>query len=161
MSLRLWRIGWSGYTVWSGEGARRYGGRWNPPDTAVIYCGTSYAIAALEILAHANIGRMPAPMRYISAHLPDDASIETLDESTLPGWDAPDMAVSQAFGAAWLRACRSLVLLVPSVVTRGLDRNAVVNPLHPQAARIAVSPEKPAYWDARLAPSAPLPGASP
>ena len=150
MTLRLWRIGRAGYPVWSGEGARRFGGRWNPPGTAAIYAGTSYAIAALEIMVHANIGRMPKPMLYVEAVLPPDAAIEVADESLIADWDAPDPASSQSFGAAWLRERRSLVLLVPSAVTRGLDRNAVVNPLHPDAVRIAVGPEQAAYWDPRL-----------
>jgi hypothetical protein len=34
---------------------------------------------------------------------------------------------------------------------RGLDRNAVVNPEHPDARRIDIGPERPAYWDPRLA----------
>jgi RES domain-containing protein len=142
-----------GYPVWSGEGARQFGGRWNPPGTAAIYAGTSYAIAALETLVHANIGRMPKPMRFVEARLPADASIEAVDETALPGWDAADQRASRQFGEAWLRQQRSLVLLVPSVVTRALDRNAVVNPEHSDAHRIEVGPEQAAFWDPRLAVS--------
>jgi RES domain-containing protein len=93
---------------------------------------------------------MPKPMLYVEALLPPDASIEAVDRDAVPGWDAPDERASQAFGAAWLREQRSLVLLVPSVVTAGLDRNAVVNPAHPDAGRIAVGPERAAFWDPRL-----------
>jgi RES domain-containing protein len=148
--LRLWRIGRAGYPIWSGEGARMFGGRCNPVGMAAIYAGTSYAIAALETLVHANIGRLPKPMLYVEAVVPADAAIETVDPAAVPGWDAPDQRASQAFGAQWLRETRALVLLVPSVVTQGLDQNAVVNPLHPNAGRISVGPETGAIWDPRL-----------
>ena len=45
MPLRLLRLGHAGFPVWSGEGARQFGARWNPPGLPAIYCGTSYAIA--------------------------------------------------------------------------------------------------------------------
>jgi RES domain-containing protein len=115
-----------------------------------IYAGTSYAIAALETLVHANIGRMPKPMLYVEALPPSDATIEAFEPARAPGWDADDQQASQSFGGVWLREQRSLLLLVPSVVTRGLDLNAVVNPAHPDAQRIQVGPEQPAFWDPRL-----------
>jgi RES domain-containing protein len=148
--MRLWRIAGASHPVWSGEGARRMGARWNPSGRPAIYAGTSYAIAALEILVHANAQELPRRLRYVEADLPDDAGIERADVARLVGWDVANVEAPQLFGEAWLRERRSLVLLVPSVVTQGLDWNAVVNPLHRDFARIAVSPEKPAPWDARL-----------
>ena len=67
------------------------------------------------------------------------------------GWDNPhDVSIAQDFGKAWLEARRSALLIVPSVVTAGRDTNAVVNPDHPEAARIEVGPEKPVDLDPRL-----------
>jgi RES domain-containing protein len=147
--MRLWRIAGAFHTVWSGEGARLRGGRWNPPGLPAIYAGTSYAIAALEILVHTSADALPANLLFVHADLPPNASIEHAAFDTL-AWDGPNLAAPQAYGKAWLLERRSLVLLIPSVVTRGLDWNALINPLHPDFTSIEVSPETPASWDTRL-----------
>ncbi len=115
----------------------------------MIYAGTSYAIAMLEVLVHANLGRPPSAARYVEASLPDDIAVERLDPAALPDWDGEDLSIPQAHGARWLAAARSAVLLVPSVVTK-LDLNAVINPAHPDAARLTAAAEAPVLWDERL-----------
>jgi RES domain-containing protein len=139
--MRLWRIAGVSHPVWSGEGARIYGGRWNPPGVPAIYAGTSYAIAMLEILVHANMSVPPRRLQYVHADVDEGAA----ERAEVLGWDA-----AQAFGGAWLRERRGLLLLVPSVVTCGLDWNAVINPLHPSFSRIVVSDEFSVVWDERL-----------
>jgi RES domain-containing protein len=148
--MRLWRIAGASYPVWSGEGARIAGARWNPAGVSVIYTGTSFAISALEILVHANIGAIPRRFNYVFANVPDDASIEELDVARIAGWETADVSAARAVGRTWVEERRSLVLLVPSVVTNGLDRNALVNPAHPDFARVSVSSEFPVVWDQRL-----------
>jgi len=152
--MRLWRIAGAHHPVWNGEGARSHGGRWNPPGLPAIYAGTSYAIAALEILVHANTGALPQNLRYVEATLPDGAGIDRAEAGQIPGWNSPDLSAAQAYGATWLQARQALVLLVPSVVTRGLDWNAVINPAHPAFANIRVTTEARAIWDDRLPPIA-------
>jgi hypothetical protein len=58
------------------------------------------------------------------------------------------------YGDTWLRARTGLVLLVPSVVTGGMDLKAMVNPLHADFARIVVGAEEPVRLDPRLFPVA-------
>lgn len=151
MPLRLWRITTGTHPIWSGEGARLFGQRWNAPGLPAIYAGTSFAICLLEMLVHANRSRPPSAARHVEATVPDDVSRETFPAERHPGWNDPlDVAVAQAFGTSWLRRRRSALLLVPSVVTAGRDVNVVVNPDHPDAARIAVGPETPVGLDPRL-----------
>lgn len=151
MPLRLWRVVTGSHPIWSGNGARRFGGRWNPPGLPSIYAGTSFALCLLEVLVHANRLTPPSAARCVEAVVPDGVSRETFDPAAHRGWDDPhDVSVAQAFGAAWLRGRRSVLLLVPSVVTGGRDVNAVVNPDHPDAAAIAVGPEMPVAFDPRL-----------
>jgi RES domain-containing protein len=148
--MRLWRIGNALFPVWSAEGARLKGGRWNQPGTPAIYAATSFASAALETLVHANIGRVPRDARYVTIDIPDDAPVERLEVTDVPDWNAIPPGPSRIAGDAWIRARSGLVLLVPSAVTLGLDDNAVINPLHPDFERVVVSAEAPVRWDERL-----------
>lgn len=100
---------------------------------------------------HANRRTPPSAARYVEAIVPDDVSREVFDPASLPGWDSPrDTSIAQAFGRAWIEERRSALLLVPSVVTGGRDTNAVVNPDHPDTARIVVGAETPVALDPRL-----------
>jgi RES domain-containing protein len=152
--MRLWRIASALYPVWSADGARLKGGRWNLRGTPAIYAASSYALAVLEVLVHGNIGRVPRGFRYVAIDVPEDAPVEYVASVTVPGWDATPPHASCGFGDAWLHRCEGLVLLVPSVVTHGLDTNAVINPLHTEFDRLTVSDEQPVIWDARLRSSA-------
>ncbi len=100
---------------------------------------------------HANRKTPPSAARYVEALVPGAVSREVFDAARFPGWDAPhDMTVAQSFGVAWLAERRSALLIVPSVVTAGRDRNVVVNPDHPDAGLIEVGPEQPVALDGRL-----------
>jgi len=149
--LRLWRIATGPHPIWSGEGARLFGQRWNPPGLPAIYTGTSFAVCLVEILVHANRRMPPSAARFVEATVPGDVSRETFDPTSLPGWDDPrDMSVSRAFGRDWIEQRRSAILFVPSVVTAGRDTNVVVNPDHPDASRILVGPETSVALNGRL-----------
>lgn len=151
MPLQLWRIATGAHRVWSGEGARLFGQRWNPAGMTAIYAGTSFAVCLVEILVHANRRSPPSAARFVEAVAPDDVSRETFDPLAHPGWDdLNDVSVAQAFGRNWIQSQRSALLFVPSVVTAGRDTNVVVNPNHPDAARISIGPETPVTLDARL-----------
>jgi RES domain-containing protein len=151
MSLRLWRIVTGPHPIWSGEGARRFGQRWNPPGLPAIYTGTNFAVCLLEILVHANRRAPPSAARCVEALVPETVSRERFDPAAHPGWDNPhDVSIAQAFGRFWLQQRRSALLLVPAVVTGGRDTNAVVNPDHPDGVHIVVRPEAPLRLDPRL-----------
>ena len=151
MPLRLFRMVTGPHPIWSGEGARLFGQRWNPPGLPAIYTGTTFAICLVEILVHANRKSAPSAARFVEADVPDDVSRELFDPGSHLGWDDPtDLSVAQAFGRVWIEEQRSALLLVPSVVTAGRDTNVVVNPNHPDAARISVGPETPVTLDPRF-----------
>lgn len=148
--MRIYRIGDGRFPLWDGTGAASFGGRWNSPGRPVIYGSLSYACAMLEILARANIGRIPTTHRYLIADVPDGVTVERQDQNTLPcGWDAESNSAARAFGDLWLSEARSAVLLVPSVVAK-LEWNALVNPRHPDAMRLTLSTAETVVWDKRL-----------
>lgn len=146
--MRAYRIGSGAYPVFDGSGAALFGGRWNAVNQGVIYGGSSFAIAMLERLCYAALGRVPTGDRFVQIDIPD-SMIEVLDERSHPGWDEPASEVSRAIGGAWWREKRSAVLSVPSALTR-IDRNLVINQEHPDASRIVAGPEQPVHWDPRL-----------
>lgn len=148
--MQIYRIADGRHPIWDGSGAGLIGGRWNSPGKPVIYGSLSYSCAMLEILAHANIGRVPQTHQYVIAEVPKDVSVEILEGSTLPeGWDLENTASARSRGDQWINEARSAILIVPSVIAR-LDRNALVNPLHPDAKKLIVSEPKKVIWDKRL-----------
>ncbi|SAK83112.1 RES domain-containing protein [Caballeronia fortuita] len=148
--MRIFRIADSRHPVWSGTGAMLVGGRFNSPGRPVIYGALNFAGAMLEVLVHARIGKVPKHHVWVEVAVPENVPIERLTVEDLPaGWDAPDAPDSQIarrFGDQWLEKARSAVLVVPSVVARA-ECNAVVNPSHPDAARLVASAPQPVRWN--------------
>jgi RES domain-containing protein len=148
--IQIYRIGDERHPLWDGTGAAMVGGWWNSPGRQVIYGSLSYACAMLEILAHANIGRIPATQGFLVANVPDEVSVERHDASTLPaGWDAEVSSFARLFGDQWLQEARSAILVIPSVVAK-LEWNALVNPLHADSAKLIISDQEKVVWDRLL-----------
>lgn len=148
--MQLYRIADSRHPIWDGIGAAMVGGRWNSPGRPVIYASLSYACAMLEILVHANIGRIPATHACVVAEIPGSLTVERHGAQSLPvGWDGDDPSIARRFGDQWLQEARCAVLVIPSVVAR-LECNALINPLHADANQIQVLPSQQVIWDHRL-----------
>lgn len=148
--MKIYRIADGRHPIWDGTGAAFIGGRWNSPGKPVIYGSLSYSCAMLEILAHANTGRIPETQQYVIVDVPGSVSVEIVDENQLPeGWDSENNVPARAFGDQWLNQARTAIVIVPSVIAR-LDQNALVNPLHPDAKKVIVSEPKKVIWDKRL-----------
>lgn len=144
-----YRIADRRHTIFDGQGAAIYGGRWNSPGRRVIYAAESYAGAMLEVLASANIGRVPKYHAWIEILIGEEVSVEELDARKVRRWDAPDQRASRMFGDKWYDEKRSTVLIVPSTVAR-LERNVVINQEHSGFRTLRASKPKPVIWDERL-----------
>jgi RES domain-containing protein len=152
-SLKVWRLSKRQYAdaAFTGQGPRLYGGRWNPVGVPVVYTSLSLSLAVLEVFVH-MIG--PAkPDDYVSVAVDlgiEESKADRINEDQLPDdWRRVDHPALMSMGAEWAKSMRSLVLLVPSVIIDG-EWNAVINPLHPDAERIAVEKPKPFHFDARM-----------
>jgi len=148
--MRCFRIGDARFPLLDGSGARLHGGRWNSPGRGVIYAAETYAGAILELLVHANINRLPHTQAVLTIEIPEDLAVEYLAAADLPGWDASSQAASRAFGDLWIAEARTAVLMVPSLATQGREDNILLNPAHPEFARITHTPPEPVVWDKRL-----------
>ena len=147
---QAWRIADGRFDPFSAVGASLVGGRWNSPGLGVIYASRTYAGAMLECLAHAGIGRVPKTQVAIEIAIPGEVVVEIHNERSLPdGWDHCDLRVAHAFGDAWVRDRRTVVLVVPSVVARR-EANVLLNPRHPDFKKITAGQPEPVIWDARL-----------
>ena len=147
----VWRITTARFasTAFDGEGARLYGGRWNAKGQAVVYTAQSQSLALLELMVQDDALR--AHHVLIPAQLPADIGETCIDIAQLP----PDWRTSaarqglQALGNTWLRAASTAVLSVPSAVVPA-ERNYLINPHHPDFARIVVGPAQSLQTDIRL-----------
>jgi RES domain-containing protein len=133
----------------TGEGARLYGGRWNPKGIPMVYTAESVALAALEVLV-----RIATPKHYFRAIyvVPDSASIESVIVTDLPAnWLQlhPNSHLIE-LGKRWALERRSLILQVPSAVVLGEGWNYLINPLHPEISTVAVTDSAPFEYDFRL-----------
>lgn len=154
-ALTIFTAADNGRAVWE---ARDGGGRWNSKGRPTIYGSTTMALMLLERLVHLQGAVPPDDQRWVSATIPPDA-VEEVDPLALPGWQRDTHQASCHYGDKWLDECRSLALLVPSVVMyRSVgtaagampDRNILINPRHPGFAEIAASRERPLTFDLRL-----------
>jgi RES domain-containing protein len=107
------------------------------------------ALCALEVLA--NSSRLPSGLVIIEIRIPDALRIRNFDISELPaGWDDPRPSDgSKNIGTNWARANMTAVLSVPSsIIPR--ERNYLLNPNHPDFARIRFGAPQPFRFDPRL-----------
>ena len=149
-TLTAWRIGDPGgtYPIYDATGSTIAPGRWNDAATPVIYASEHFATAMLKKLVHGS-GRMPPNQHAVRITIPSGTSYEVVTKDTLPGWAAQPPHNSVAFGAAWVRERRSAIFLIPCVVARE-ERNVLINPAHPDTAKIEHALHEPVHWDGRL-----------
>jgi RES domain-containing protein len=135
----------------SGEGARRFGGRWNSRGVPMVYASTSLALAAVELFVHLEPGQAPDDLVYLSALLPEGEPARTLQAADLPPawWTDAASATTRDLGDAWIAARSSLALLVPSVPIRA-EWNVLFNPLHSRMNELRIDPPQPFVFDARM-----------
>ncbi|MDI1320569.1 MAG: RES family NAD+ phosphorylase [bacterium] len=137
--------------AFTGEGAAIYGGRWNLIDVPMVYCAETRALAALEVLVNIRNPKIHFAMPWVA--LPAEIADELIEKpASLPDtWRAnPYSLESQSFGTDWIKAQRSVALRVPSSVILG-EFNYLLNPAHPQFAKIKVGKPEPFSFDLRLA----------
>jgi RES domain-containing protein len=104
----------------SGEGAFRFGGRWNSTGKRAVYCSLDPATTILEVAVHRGFKRMDTIAHSLTSFRildPDTVFIVQPEDLPNPNWlrPGPPSAGQQAFGDALL--AQHKFVLVPSVVS--------------------------------------------
>ncbi|MDZ7282984.1 RES family NAD+ phosphorylase [Sphingomonas sanguinis] len=128
LSCPLWRMLTIRYQrdPLSGEGARRHGGRWNPPGQAALYLGTDHATAIAEFYQGLAKPGTLAPYRLEATAVAD----------LTDGQDGPaDDTVAQAMVAPW----KHIAEIEGGIPDRD-GRGGRPGPLRAESGRNGVSP---------------------
>ena len=137
-------------TAFSGEGAQRYGGRWNSRNVRVIYASEHQSTAALEVFVH-NKPFNPNE-KYKAFHLewPDSLTEQFPAEKLPANWRIfPAPLEIKEIGDRWVQERRSAILALPSVISPA-ETNFLLNPEHRDFKRIRIAPPTDFEFDSRL-----------
>jgi len=148
--LRAFRVADPRHPLLDGRGAYLKGARWNSPGKHIIYAAETYAGALLETLVHLNFDEVPNGYAWIEIEFPGSAALEEAAVEDVPEWNGDDLTHTRKFGDQWYEEKRTPILLVPSVVTAGIEHNVLINQEHPNFVAIRSSPARELIWDQRL-----------
>ncbi len=155
--LTVWRLVTARIvdTAFSGEGARRYGGRWNQKGAPLVYTAGNVSLAMLEMLVQDE----PLRARYfmIPAEIPTGMKIDRISFDQLPSdWrDHTALQRLRTIGTEWATRLSSAVLTVPSAVVPA-ETNYLLNPKHPDFAKISIGEPQELVTDLRLIKTKPF-----
>lgn len=157
MSVALWRIATDtpSYVAedLGGQGAKATGGRWNSVGRAALYTSPAISLACLETVVHLDTPGLPLNRFLVRILVPDEVwAMRTIRSvQDLPvGWQStPPGRVSIQHGDLWLQSGVSALLQVPSVIVPE-ESSIVMNPNHPDAARMTAVKLRQWVYDGRL-----------
>ncbi len=146
----LWRI--SNHADITGIGGLKASARWHTRGHRIVYLSSTPASALLEILVHLEIeeGHLPRFYKLLEIQVANDIRIEKLEDwAKLPkGWPRKQ-AVTRALGDEWLDRNSAALLQIPSALVPRTS-NFLLNPLHPDAAKIQIASVSRQGLDRRL-----------
>ena len=150
--MRLWRITTRKWALDKRcDGARLYGGRWNPPGYPVMYAGATIEICALEKFVHLT-GAAHPPLVLVAIDVPDDEGLwlrPGIGELPADWAQLPAPGSAQEFGRKWLDDAGQLLLLLPSAIIPE-STNALINPRHPAYDDVKLDIVRDFSFDARM-----------
>ncbi len=117
-----WRLDAARFSAtWdSGEGAFRFGGRWNSKGVRAVYCSLDAATAILEVAVHKGFRTLDTePHRLTALSIADHSAVYVLEPASVPNpnWLRPGVpsAGQQEFGDHLL--ARHRFVAIPSTVS--------------------------------------------
>lgn len=150
-----WRIDRADFApTWdSGEGAYRFGGRWNSAGRRAVYASADPATAVLEVAVHKGFSTLDTVAHVLTAfEIVDAAAVRIVHPADVPNpnWLVPGIpgAGQQAFGDRLLDEAGAF--LIPSAVSRR-SWNLVFDPDR-AGALVRLLGQEPFALDTRLHP---------
>lgn len=158
--MHIWRI--SNYADLRGLGGLRAAGRWHYRGRPVVYAADHPAAALLEVLVHLEFGDpadLPDSYQLLRIEVPADVPTATLAAGQLSADWRERPALTQELGSQWLAEGGTALLTVPNAIVP-YATHVLINPLHPNAARLRIEAAERYPFDDRLFGPAPQrPGA--
>jgi len=134
----------------SGEGARLFGGRWNPKGYPVLYTSAYKSLAALEVLVHIRKTKPPPVFKIITLQIPSNSIYELNFESyEALKWDDNKPSELQKIGKKWLEEAKHLVMKVPSRLIQS-ESNYLINPKHIKMKMVKITEKEYFSFDERF-----------
>lgn len=136
--------------AFTGQGAARNPGRWNPRGLPAVYLAENRSLAALEVLVHAEDRSLLTAVAWVLIPVRIDPQWVHVPAKYPPGWPTiPAPEATRQFGGDWLRAARQPVLRVPSAVIAG-ESNYLLNPQSADFRHLDIGKPEPFRFDLRL-----------
>lgn len=148
--MLVWRLSHRRHSAFNGEGGLLKSARWHSAGVRIVYTAEHLSLAALEFFVNIGPDEAPEQLAARSAEIPDDVPHDRLLSSDLPrDWRRPDNSLLRRQGMKWLEEQRTAVLVVPSAAIPQ-ENNYLLNPLHPDFARIRLREAESFSFDPRM-----------
>ncbi len=137
--------------MFDGEGAYRFGGRWNSRGTRIVYTAGSLSLAAFEMLVHLNSEEILLSYSFAVAEFDESMVLPIEKFQTLPkNWSVSPAPIEiQRIGDEWANSKASVVLRVPTSVLP-VEFNYLINIEHPEFSEIKLGEPQNFTFDKRL-----------
>lgn len=125
--------------------------RWNSKGNLIIYTAENRSLACLENLVHRSGLGLNEKFSVITIYIPNKISFEEVKIKTLPtDWYLlKNYYLCQQIGDRWLMENKTCLLKVPSSIIYE-ESNFLINPRHPDFAKITLVQRKTFRFDERL-----------
>jgi RES domain-containing protein len=135
-------------SAFDGEGAFRFGGRWNSRGVRQIYTAESLSLAVLEMLVHLQDTEIVFGYSFLEARF-DEKLVKKVGELPENWRKSPPPAALQKIGDDWIKENSSAVLRVPSAIIP-IESNYLINPQHSDFPKLILGNPQNFTFDQRL-----------
>ena len=136
--------------AFTGIEAKQNPGRWNSSQVSMVYTARSLSLAMLEMLVHLHEGMLRLSYVFFEVEASSDLILKLPREELPANWNVYPAPISTKLtGDKWTGEMSSLILKVPSTLSP-VEQTFLINPKHPDFAKLTISGPHPLSFDRRL-----------